>query len=427
MPAKGSGSSTRRIDPYRMKAMNTTALLNLVRDCGPLSRSDLARLSRLSKPTVSEQIADLLARGLVNEIGQRESGPRRGKKATLLQFNEDAGRVVAARISTSMVEAWEARLDGSVINKIALPIQSGFGPDLVIRILKDAIRSMLAGGAEVPLHRRLISVAAPGLVDIQNGIVLETDNVFGWRDVPLGSLLHWEFGIPVVVNNDVNLAVLAEAQYGGDREEQSFALIQLDTGIGLGVFLNGALHHGRHWAAGEIAHMVPYPAKIGLPTAGRGHLESLLAEDRVTEHIRELALTDGGLLAQYLENKSPIAALVDAADDGDAAAADYVRELVEILGAAIANVSACYDPDKIILLGSLFTALFDRIRSAFESVIRWPVKLELSNVGEDVFLHGALVAGLERIFDRLEIELETVAPNPAPQPSADRAVEPAVR
>ena len=59
--------------------------------------------------------------------------------------------------------------------------------------------------------------------------------------------------------------------------------------------------------------------------------------------------------------------------------------------------------------------------------IRWPVKLELSNVGEDVFLHGALVAGLERIFDRLEIELETVAPNPAPHPSADRAVEPAVR
>lgn len=425
MSATGPGSFARRVDPFRMKAMNTAALLNLVRDRGPLSRSDLARISRLSKPTVSEQIADLLSRGLVIEIGQRESGSRRGKKATLLQFNEDGGRVIAARISTFTVEAWEARLDGTVVNRIALPVQSEFGPDLVIGVLKDAIRSMLSGGAAVPLHRRLISIAAPGLVDIRNGIVLETDNLFGWRNVPLGSLLHWEFGVPVVVNNDVNLAVLAEARYGGGQNEQSFALMQLDTGIGLGVYLNGAPYHGQHWAEGEIAHMVPDSAKIGLTTGGRGHLESIVAEDRVTERIRELARVSAGSLTQRLQSKPPVEALIEAAEEGDQPAAQYLRELVETLAAAIANVSACYDPGKIILLGPIFTALFGRIRNGFESVIRWPVKLELSSVGEDVFLRGALVAGLERIVDRLEIELETVAPSPSPQP-AERAPELAV-
>ena len=423
MIVKAPGSFSRRVSPLRMKTMNTASLFSLLRECGPQSRSDLARISRLSKPTVSEQVADLISRGLVIEVGQPESVSRRGKRPTLLRVNEDCGIVIAASISTSSVKAWEARLDGSVKNQVELAIQPAFGPDFVINTLKEAIRSVLQNAAAVPPHRRLISVSAPGLVDVRNGIVLETDNVFGWRDVSLGSALHWEFGIPVVVDNDVNLAVLAEARYGGGQEEQFFVLIHLDTGLGLGICMNGAPYHGQHWAAGEIAHMVPDPSIIGVSTGGRGHLESIVAMDRVSERISELAHRSPGPLADLLKTRPPLQALLQAASQGQESAEDLIQELTRVLGAAIANVSACYDPGKIILLGSLFTALFDRIRPVFESVIRWPVKLELSNVGDDVSLRGALVAGLTRIFDRLENELESAAPTQQAQPVAEAVGE----
>lgn len=401
--------------------MNTVGILTLLREHGPLSRSDLASISRLSKPTVSEQVADLISRGLAIEIGQRNSAARRGKKATMLQFNEDCGRVIAARISSNRVEAWESRLDGSMTGQTVLPIRPEFGPDFVIRTLKEAIRTLLNSSPAGMAGRRLISVAAPGLVDARNGIVLETDNIFGWRNVPLGSELNWEFSLPTVVDNDVNLAALAEARFGGGQNQNSFLLFQLDTGIGLGVFLNGAPYHGQHWAAGEVAHMVPDRTAIGSSTGGRGHLESAVAMDRVTDRVNQLARSSSGPLAALLKSKPPVQALLEAANQGHGPAEDYVRELTETLSTAIANASACFDPGKIILLGPLCSALFDRIRPIFESVIRWPVKLELSSLGEDVFLRGAFVAGQSRIFDRLEMELETPATATANRGLAENA------
>lgn len=396
----------RRINPLRMKTMNTVGLLKLIRDCGPLSRSDLARTSRLSKPTVSEQVSDLISLGLVTEIGPGESGSRRGKKPTLLRFNEDCGRVIAARISAQGVQVWESRLDGSVTGQTALPVRPELGPDYAVGALKEAIRTVIDHSTVALASRRLISIAVPGIVDVRSGVVLETDNIFGWRNVPLGADLNWEFGVPVVVDNDVNLSTLAEARFGGGQNQQSFVLIQLDSGIGLGVFLNGAPYQGQHWAAGEIAHMVPDRAALGAPAGSRGHLESMVAMDRVAERVSQLARTSPGPLAELMKVKPPVQALLEAAEQGQESAEEYVRELTEVLGVAIANVSACFDPGKIVLLGPLFSALFDRIRLVFEAVIRWPVKLELSTLGEDVSLRGALVAGLARMFDRLEIEVE---------------------
>ncbi|MCC7237632.1 MAG: ROK family transcriptional regulator [Bryobacterales bacterium] len=428
MIAKTPRPHTRRVSPLRMKTMNTVGLLTLLREHGPLSRSDLARITRLSKPTVSEQVTDLISRGLVVETGAKKPGSQRGKKPTMLQFNEDCGRVIAARISSTGVQVWEARLDGTLTHQAVLPIHLELGPGDVIQTLKDAIRPLLNHGSGDAARRRLISIATPGLVDVRNGIVLETDNIFGWRNVALGADLNWEFGVPVVVDNDVNLAVLAEARFGGGQDQHSFALIQLDTGIGLGVYLNGAAYHGQHWAAGEIAHMVLDPASIGSPTGGRGHLESAVAMDRVTERVLQLALATPGPLAGLLKRMPPVEALLEAESQGHAPAGELARELAETLGVAIVNVSACYDPGKIILLGPLFTSLFGRIRTVFESIIRWPVKLELSSLGEDVFLRGALVAGLARIFDRMDLELENPAPaggvgGTSAQPKEEPAIE----
>ncbi|HWR51282.1 MAG TPA: ROK family transcriptional regulator [Bryobacteraceae bacterium] len=387
--------------------MNACGLLNLLREIGPLSRSDLARLSRLSKPTVSEQVADLVARGLVVEIGQSNCGSRRGKKPTLLRLDPDGGRVIAARVAADGIQVWEARLDGSLTAQTSLPVRPELGPDFIMEALKNAIRSILREAPPGQACRRLISVAAPGLVDVRNGIVLETDNVFGWRNIPLGADLNWEFGIPVLVDNDVNLSALAESRFGGGKDQQSFLLVQLDSGIGVGVFLNGGPYRGTHWAAGEIAHMVPNTAVLGTPTGGRGHLESAVGMDRIAERVQQLAQAAPGPLAGLLRRKPPVEALLEAAEQGNAPAEQLARELAETLGVALANVSACYDPGKIILLGAPFPALFERIRNVFQSVIRWPVEVELSSTGGDVSMRGALVAGLAGIFERIAIELET--------------------
>jgi predicted NBD/HSP70 family sugar kinase len=395
----------KRMNPLVMKSLNAIELMKLIRRHGRISRSTLASLSRLSKPTVSDQVDSLLARGLVVEVGSGDASARGGKRPTLLEFNADFGRILCVDVGAESIRFASADLMGTVLRRLELPTLPEQGAKSVIRTVKRGISGLLSGNSTNP-ELRLISVAVPGIVDVRNGVVLETDNVFGWRKLDIAGALSNAFRAAVHVDNDVNMAALAELHAGGDHGTGDFVLVRLNTGIGAGVVLGGRLHHGAHWAAGEIGHIVPNVRAAAGPANPRGHLESVVGADCVNRRVRKAARGMDSELAAIIRRQGGWAALQVAAERSGGTLREEIDDLTLHLACAVTNIAAMYDPELVILHGEPFPFLLERIRELTCKLIPWPIEIRLSELGADASLQGALAAGLARAYGQIASSLD---------------------
>ncbi len=388
-----------------MKSLNGIGLLNLIREQGPISRAELAKLSALSKPTVSSQVENLIRKNLVVERGPGKSGHRGGKKPTLIEFNGDFGRLVAVEVDASGIRIVLTDLEGKVIDRATVATKPETGSGQVLRRLVRGIEKLLnAPGRREKL--RVIGVAAPGRVDAERGIVLEAGNLFSWRNVLLRQRLQKSFGVPVFVDNDVNMAALGEMAHGMAQSVSNFVLVRLDTGIGSGVVIGGKLHHGVNWAAGEIAHFVLDPAEAGKDWRARGYLESYVGADRIAERVRVATRTSRGKLSRLVKNKGAFPALLEAFQQGDAEADRILREVTTRIALAVAHLSAAYDPSLVVLQGALLELLFEEIRQTVARVIPWQQNIALSTLGEEAVLQGTVVAARQHVYELIARTLD---------------------
>jgi predicted NBD/HSP70 family sugar kinase len=362
----------------------------MIRKGGPVSRAELARQSGLTKPTVSSLVADLMQRGIVVEDGAGEPDSRGGKPPTMLRFDAASGVLISAEIASSMVRVWLADLDGNRIDAENREIQPELGASHILDTLNAGVQSVLGRGRQRKRNLRCISVAAPGRVDARTGVVLEAGNVFHWRNVDVAASVARRFGVRTLVDNDVNLAALGEMHAGLAVGVENFILIRLGTGIGAGLVLGGRLYQGTHWAAGEIAHMV-FDRAAAEGAGDRGLLESAIGSDRVREKVSSAR-------ASLPANDSPLSGMDLAADlsaairHDDPVAARIVDDLAAQLSITVADLAATIDPELIVLAGDLFSLVTDRIREMVGRVIPWPVRIELSALGADAALIGAMGA-----------------------------------
>ena len=372
-----------------MKSLNGALLLDLIRRKGPVSRAELARLSGLTKPTVSSQVAGLVRRGLVLEQGAGGAGaaPRAGKPAQMLRFNAAWGLIAGAEIGSSRVRGEVADLNGAPLDREEAAVRPERGPEALLETLERSLKEMLARRRS--RGRRLLAmvIAAPGRVDAGTGVVLEAGNLFHWRNVAVRGRFERAFRTHVAVDNDVNLAVLGELHHGVGRGARNLVLIRLDTGVGAGVVLNGHLYQGSHWAAGEIGHMIFDRDARCRWFNERGYLESLVASDVLRERAERGA--PSGLTALSGGADLP-GALARAAERNDPLAAAILDDLAANLGMAVANLAAALDPELVVLVGKLFDLVTDRIREVAARAIRWPLRIERSSLGDDSVLRGAV-------------------------------------
>jgi predicted NBD/HSP70 family sugar kinase len=363
-----------------MRKLNGALLLDLIRDRGPLSRAELARLSGLTKPTVSSQIADLLRRGVVVEDDKVEPESSGGKPARPLRFNAGCGSIIGAEIGPTRIRIALADLNGTIVDRVEPPAHPEHGAAKVLAALERGIEKLVSRRGRQRGELTAIAVAAPGRIDARRGTVLDVGNVFHWQEVEIGSRLRQVFRVPIAVDNDVNLAALGEMYHGVARGTLNFALLRWTTGVGAGLVVEGRLYQGSHWAAGEIGHMLLDRAALD-SREERGHLESAIGVDRVRERARlENGSAAHGLarrLAEALERKDPLAASV-------------LEDVALHVGMATANLAAVLDPELIVLDGDLFQLVMDPIRRVVARTIPWPVRVEGSTLGDEGVLLGAL-------------------------------------
>lgn len=251
-----------------------------------------------------------------------------------------------------------------------------------------------------------IGLGAAGLVAWPDGKLVWGPNVVG-RDVPFKNLLEARFGLPTVVDNDANLAALAEARIGAARGQDHVLLVTLGTGIGGGNVIDGKIYRGRSFA-GEVGHMV---VDVGGPrcTCGqRGCWETFASGRRLDQIARDIAASDPGGLTATLAGPDLAAGthLTEAAIQGDGQAVQAIGEMGTWLGIGLASLVALLDPEVIVVGGGAARAGDILLQPARDSMVaglegsafREPTPVVAAGLGEDAGIVGAglLAAELAR-------------------------------
>ncbi|WP_049567827.1 ROK family transcriptional regulator [Nonomuraea sp. SBT364] len=234
----------RTATPSTARAINDRLALDLLLERGPLTAPQIRTLTGLSRPTVSDLIERLQANGLI-EAGGEDGGDRRGPNARLYRIVAGRAHVAGVDVRRNAVTVTVADLTGATKGTARREVGAGGIPDLVAGAVAEA-----AGGRS--LHA--VAVGAPGLVDPRTGDLSRLNDVPGWRPSVLRELRSRLDG-PVVLENEVNLAALAEHREGAAAGQGDFVLLWLDDGVGAAVVLDGRLRRGVSGGAGEIGFL----------------------------------------------------------------------------------------------------------------------------------------------------------------------------
>src|SRR4051795_2286237 len=241
LPTKATHQQTR--------VHNERLVVRTLYDLGPISRAEVARLTGLTRTTVSDVVSALLDDGVVREIGR---GPSSGGKAPILiEVDEDARLVVGLDLGEERFAGSVVNLRGDIRRTAELPVAGRDGDDAVNLVFQ--LLDQLLDGITAPLLG--IGIGTPGLVDSRSGTIRRAVNL-DWRDLPLGAIVAERYAVPVNVANDSQAAALAEYTYAGGDRVPNLIAIRVGLGVGAGLILRGALFQGDGSGAGEIGHTV---------------------------------------------------------------------------------------------------------------------------------------------------------------------------
>ncbi len=323
---------------------------------GPASRADLARSTGLTRVTVSDLVGALIADGLLGELGV-PAETKVGKPPTLVGLLPDAAHIVALDLSPfDRMAGAVVNLAGQVKARVDVPLDGDLGADAV-ELAVDLAEQLRADWDGPVLG---VGVGSPGVIN-DRGVVLDAHNLH-WVGVDLTGIIGRRLDLPVYVANDANTAVLAEYTFGGTTAAD-LMLLRIETGVGAGLVVGGALVQGHNWTAGEIGHVIVEPGGAPCSCGRAGCLETILAASSLRRGQRSLASV-GALLGEVL---SPVVAALN------------LREVV---------LAGPLD----LLDGELRVALEATIRERVMAGSADGLVVRMSPLGDDVVLVGA--AGL---------------------------------
>lgn len=375
--------------PRLIGELNDRAAVDLMLSTGPVTKTRLGEVTGLSKVTAGQLLSRLEARGLVHIVGAQEGG--RGPSAALYAVVPSAGYVAGLHIGPSAITAGVADITGNVLARLS--VDPADTPDPVSTV-RGAMRKA-ARRAGIPMSRlRCLSIGTPGMVDPRAGDVRYAFDLPEWQ-VGVLEELRGDVRRPVLIENDVNLAALAEHSAGVAKDHDDVVLAWVGRGVGLGIMLNGRLHRGSSGGAGEIGYLpVPdAPLPRGVTNPRNAALQSLTG----AEGVRRLARAHG------LRARDAVGC-VELARRDDVRGGPFLDELASRLAIGLAGVCVVLDPALLVLSGEVGHAggadLAARIESAIAQMCPNQPRVVVGTV-EDPVLRGALQSGLEAARDDL--------------------------
>ncbi|NRQ36131.1 ROK family transcriptional regulator [Nonomuraea sp. NN258] len=328
----------RTATPSTARAINDRLALDLLLDRGPLTAPQVRTLTGLSRPTVSDLIERLQANGLIEVTGE-SGGDRRGPNARLYGIVADRAHVAGVDVRRDSVHVTVADITGRTVGS-------------VVREPAEDLPALVAtavAAASGPLALHAVVIGAPGMVDPRTGDLAGLNDVPGWRLNTLGALRE-RMNVPVVLENEVNLAAIAEHRAGAAAGRSDFVLFWLDDGIGAAVVLDGRLRRGMSGGAGEIGY---------LPVSGERLCDVLEGETMPRLPIDELArrVAEGVFAAVAVLDPGLVVLAGAAGRAGGEELAALVERRLSGMGPVPVAVRATGISDNPVLKGAVMTAL----------------------------------------------------------------------
>ncbi|WP_030343787.1 ROK family transcriptional regulator [Streptomyces sp. NRRL S-1022] len=408
--------------PSTARAINDRLALRLLQQEGPLTAGQLKQLTGLSRPTVADLVDRLAAAGLITVVG--ESGAqRRGPNARLYGIVADRAHLAALDVRTQGVLVLVSDLLGRVLGEASVPIggETGTGP-AVEQAVAAVERALKEAGAD-QLHT--VGIGAPGLIDPATGDLRDSAGLPAWHRSLAAALQDRLSGARVTVENETNLAALAEQREGAARDRDTFVLLWLGHGVGAAVVLDGTLRRGASGGTGEIGFL-PVPGTDALPEAAdcAGGFHSLTGAAAITALAARHALPaapspDGPGAAEVVRAavaeatgapeavraEAPPASAAPRAVTGDGPAARFLRALADRVAVGVASVVAVLDPGCVVLGGEVGQAggavLAGLVEERLRRMSPLATEVRASSLGGTAVLRGALLTAREHAQDEL--------------------------
>lgn len=389
----------------RIRSLNQSAVINAIHRHGRISRTDLAAELNLSPAAITSITAPYLEEGLVveAEVGVSASV---GRKPILLGINYDHSYVLGMKVMNQAVVASLTNLNAEVKEVHGVPLE-----DTRVETVVAAIAQATASLHEAvgPPAKRVIGlgVSLPGVVDFHAGTVRHSE-LLGWGRVPLADLLQDRLSLPSLVENDVNALAAAHAWFGHGREHQSFLVVTLGRGVGLGIVLGGSLYRGPRGGAGELGHTRATPINPRVMSGATTSVERLLGDAGLLAQAR--GLVDGLTAAQGIDDLTRLARA------GHQGALDLLADAGACLGVALADLVNLLAPTLVIFGGEGMRNadfLLPQVKPALDEYVFGgladDLEIAVDTWGDDAWARGAAGLAAARFLEAATIPLEAAS------------------
>ena len=379
-------------------------LLREIERRGPIPRIDLSHNTGISRATVTTVTAELLRDGLIEEIPRdSENAPdtKRGRPRVDLKIASVAHLIAGIKVSDRSISLMLVDFEGTQLAELEVPFtKSPASSRELTDLVADALAQLTALYDKSIHDLSGIGVGLAGVVDAKNGTVYWSPSL-SERNINLRDILTQRLGVPTFLDNDANLVAMAEKTFGLGRDHSDFIVVTIESGVGMGIVLNGQIYRGTRGCGAEFGH-----TKVQLEGAlcrcgQRGCLEAYVADYAL---VREAASV--GFLDPDLPIENRVERLLEAAKNGDPTAKTIVNRAGRMFAIGLANLVNVFDPQLIILAGEQmqFDHLYaqeviEEMRKSIVQIDKPPPDVVIHKWDNLMWARGAAAYALDFVFD----------------------------
>jgi N-acetylglucosamine repressor len=393
----------------RMKQHNQSTVLNTIRLKEPISRADIAKLTKLTKPTVSTMVSELIEKNLITEEEAANSTVAGGRKPFLLRINYSAYYIIGVYAAAEVVRVVMSTMDGKIVTDFSkkmteLPSKAEF-MDMIIENIHDVLkRSQI--DSDLILG---IGFAMHGLVDPDEGIAIFSPHLH-LENIPIKETLEKEFKLPVMVENDVRALAIAESWFGQGQDLSDFICLSVGLGIGSGIFIKDEIYKSPFNTGGEIGHTIIEVNGPKCECGNHGCLEAYASEIAIVRKVKtELDHHPESIIQEWInvgKTNLSLEMVFEAAKEDDPFALSILEESGRSLGLAAANMINILKPSRLILEGYIFeqgdfvvTPLKQMIEKYTFKSPHEQINVVRSTLGKTGMVLGAVTLILHKLFN----------------------------
>ncbi len=386
--------------------LNKVKVLNLIRNSDRISRADIAKMTKLSAPTVSRIVESLMDVGLVNETGPGDSTG--GRRPTLLKFSADNNFIIGIDLGTTNIYGVLSNLEAKIIAEKSCPTRVQDGFQSIMARTSEVIEELKGQLGDKAGRIFGVGMAVAGLINRDRNIV-EFSPDFHWHNVDVvGELSRWH-NMPIVFDNVTRVMALGEYCYGIGKQFKNFVCVNVGYGIGAGIIMNGEPLYGPKGMAGEFGHItLEKDSRVQCECGNFGCLEALASGNALAKaarskiqagaksSIEDMCGNDLGNITAKM--------VADAAKQGDAVAWDVFNRSAEFLGIGIAGLINLLSPEAIVIGGGVAQSgdiLFDMVRKTVNNRALNKISREVAILPATFGMRAAVMGAVSLILNKV--------------------------